>query len=437
MHAGDRVVAEVDADRHVVQPVHPVDGGDRLGSQIVVAAGLDGDRELDRGGSETDPQSQEVGGGAAPGPQIDRAQLSPSHQVGQVGRGLQALDPLGAAHRLESLTLGDQADSERVQSCAEVSPPGATLLDRVGDHHDRRDERQRQEVELSRDGEHRDAGDEWRQHGKDLEPARFRSSRDRPDRFGVAHGDDRRPVRGAMEVDLPELIVVLVLAAFERSNRQQSAAQPEHVGGDESGGRLDRHVVEGDPVGGARSRMDDGVPGRTDLEVGVVARDGRVGDDQVHVGTATDRIPAGLQQVPPARVGSCNQVSGHGAGRQLRAGGARAGAEGQLVAGHHPASSDRVIRCECATSASPTEDCRAGVTEVVAQGLGEIGHRVVGIDHDDHVGHPIAGPIAGPGGGPGGGAGRRHSNPQQELHQDRFVLAGITGRQRRRRGPDG
>ncbi len=99
-----------------------------------------------------------------------------------------------------------------------------------------------------------------------------------------------------MEVDLAEPVVVLVLAAFEPAYGQPSAAQPDHVGCRDGSRRADRDVVDGDSVSRARHRMDDDVPGRVDVEIGVVTRDGRVGHDQVHVGTPSQRVSARLQQ---------------------------------------------------------------------------------------------------------------------------------------------
>ncbi len=137
MNADDGVGAQVDADWHVVQPLHSVDRGDRLRPQVVVTAGFEFDRKADQVGSETDPQSQKAWCVAASGPQVDRAQLGTPHQVGHVRGDLQPFDPFCISHRFEPPPLGEQAGTKRTQLVGEVASPRTPLPDHVGAHHDR------------------------------------------------------------------------------------------------------------------------------------------------------------------------------------------------------------------------------------------------------------------------------------------------------------
>ena len=70
-------------------------------------------------------------------------------EVGEIGRGPQSFDALEVAHPIESSLVLADLRSEPGELVTEPDAPGTPILEDAGDHHDRGDRGQRQELRLT------------------------------------------------------------------------------------------------------------------------------------------------------------------------------------------------------------------------------------------------------------------------------------------------
>jgi hypothetical protein len=203
-------VGEADGDGDVGDRV--VAGDDRLDllAVVVVATGGEGGLHQRGGVAEAHPDREEVLVAAAPGPQVDGAQLGPAGEVGEVGRGAHPLDPLGLAGGGHLGLEGLDPLLEPGHVVAELVAARAPVLDPAAHHHERRDEDDGQEVDLAGQREQQGAGGQRCEHGEQLEPTGLGASRDRAERLELAGADLVGPVRRAVELDLAEAVDGLV-----------------------------------------------------------------------------------------------------------------------------------------------------------------------------------------------------------------------------------
>ena len=155
---------------------------------------------------EPGAQHEEVRAVAAARPQVDGAQLGAAGQLGEVGRGPDPFDAFGLDQRVEFAPPLHDALAVRRQFVAESLAPRPLVVDRGGDHHERRHQRQRQELHLLREREQREARGERREHREHLEATLVAPLGDRTEFGRLDLRNDRWPVRGSLELDLAELV---------------------------------------------------------------------------------------------------------------------------------------------------------------------------------------------------------------------------------------
>ncbi len=388
----DAVFGEVDGDRHTVDLVEAGEGGPCLCPQVLVTTAWDVGREHRRRGAEPGAEAQEVGALAAARPQIDGAQLGTAGQLGEVGRRAHPLDALRFHQRVElvaprrdPLAIGRQLVSEAFAS-------RATVVDRVGDHHQRRHQGQGEELHLAGEGEQRQPGGERCQHGEDLEPPLVATLGDRAELRRFDLRQHRWPVRRPLELDLAELVDALALGAHERPERDTSAAECDDVGVADGGPFVDLAVVDRHPVLGTGERGDRHRPRGVDGDRGVPAGHGRVAEPDVGVVVAADAVRAREQDVAGTGVGAGEHVDGDGLTRDRPHGadGARR-TDDELVARHDADVADGRRRLEDRAGALQRDRRhRLGEPELACQGPGEIVDRVRRLDVDDEVGRVTA-----------------------------------------------
>ena len=147
-----------------------------------------------------------------------------------------------------SLRHSDDALTVRRQFVAEALAPRPLVVDRGGDHHERRHQRQRQELHLLREREQREPGGERRQHREHLETALVAPLGDRSEFGWLDLRHDRWPVRRPLELDLAELVEALALRPHEPTERQPAPTERDDVGLAVTVGSAISAVVDGHPV---------------------------------------------------------------------------------------------------------------------------------------------------------------------------------------------
>ena len=319
----------------------------RLFAEVVIAAARQLD--LERGGRRSEPgaEPQEVGTVATARPQVDRAQFGAARQLGQVGRGADPLDPFRFDERVEFAAPGDQTLPEVRELVAESLAPRALVLDRVGDHHERRHQREGEELHLFREREQGETGGEWSEHGEQLEPPLVAALGDRSQLGRLDGRDHRRAVRRPLELDLAELVDPLALGAHEPPERQAGATEADHVGLPGDGRLGDLAVVHRHAVLRVGQRGDRHRPVVAHGEFGVAARHGRVAEVDVRLVVAPDRVGAGHQDVARPGIGTGQRIDGDRLGRDRADRPHRTRrADDEFVAGHDAHVADRRRRFE-------------------------------------------------------------------------------------------
>ena len=286
--------------RHVDEHVEPTERRRRLGAQVVGTAALELDREADRRRAEPEPEREEVGSGPSARPEIDRAQLGPTDEVREVGRRPEAVDPLCVAELLDAATVLDEVAAEPGDTLAQRPPTRSTLLDHRADHHHRRQQHEREELQLAGEHVEHETGGERSEHGDGREPPWLGTLGDRPERLGRGRGHDGRAIGRAVEVDPPEPPRTAVApgvdgatdAVRDRTHRQASTAERHHVGRADHrrGGDLD--AVHQHPVRGERRRVHDDRAAPVELDREVVPRHRRVVDADGGMARPPDDVPA-------------------------------------------------------------------------------------------------------------------------------------------------
>ena len=395
----DAAVGQIDGDRHPVHLVGAAQRRARLFTEVVIAAARQLD--LERGGRRSEPgaEPQEVGTVAAARPQVDRAEFGAARQLGQVGRGADPLDPFRFDERVELAAPGDQTLPEVRELVMESLPPRSLVLDRVGDHHQRRHQREREELHLFREREQGETRGEWSEHGEQLEPPLVPALGDRAELGRLDGRDHRRTVRRPLELDLAELVDPLALGAHEPPERQAGATEPDHVGlpGDRRLGDLavvHRHAVLRVGQRGDRHR-----PVVAHGEFGMAARHRRVAEVDVRLVVAPDRVRAGHQDVARSGIGTGQRIDGDRLGRDRADRPHRPRrADHEFVAGHDAHVADRGRRFEHRPGALQRERRgdrrirrrrerrgRGPASELPGERAGKVVHGVRRLDVDDEV----------------------------------------------------
>ena len=232
---------------------------------------------------------------------------------------------------------------------------------------------------------HRGARHEGRQDRDELQTARIRSGRDRPDRVDGHGPHRRRPVRRAMEGELSEAVATVAPVPLEAPDDDPGSAEHDGLadrkGSVAAGG--DDLVVDRGAVGGIGG---DGEPDRSvpiDRHGGVHPRHRRVADRAVGGGTPADRVRPGPQDERLPGCGPRDHVECERPAR--RPVGCRGGAHDEFVAAQEVELADRATELDRPARSPDREPGRRTESGGGSERPTEIGADVGVVDRDDHV----------------------------------------------------
>ena len=191
------LTGEPDCDRNCADRGRAIDHGRRLVTEPRLAARREHDVEQRIEASGTDAQAEEVLGAATAAPQVDPSLFGAVRQVGDVGRRRESFRPLGVTHRSGVLLSVGEHRSEVSDFAASRATPTAALVEHRRQQHDRRQQRQRQELDAVHEAEQHETGEQWADDRQQLQAPRLVALGDRADRERPTIGDPRLTIRRA------------------------------------------------------------------------------------------------------------------------------------------------------------------------------------------------------------------------------------------------